>query len=216
MPFRHRKGNRRGAIELSITGIVVLIIAITVLGLILGFVRNYFKSVGERVEAPIKEIEETVKNQLAASGKTIALSPEDIDISKGQLKDIWIGTRNLFSADDSEKTSVCHRLEFSCLQPFTGQECVPGQPLPTFIGGLDANGEKPQSNWFTSILARLDIENLGFLVRQAKLKIPVNIKPDTYEMEARLYSSNPKAPCSENPGWDESPVDRLRFTLTVK
>jgi hypothetical protein len=207
--------NKKGAIELSITGIVVLIIAITVLGLILGFVRGYFKKAAEGVETPLKEIEDTVKRQLESSGRTVIISPEDVELKSGSSKEVFLGARNLQSSPEAPR--ICHLIGVYCLSPFTGESCTE-QGNDVLVAGRSP--ESPEAvtgsaSWFSLLKSNPDIDNLGSFVQKATMKVPRAVKPDTYDMELRLFYDTGLQPCTQASGnWEQ--VDSYRFSLTIK
>lgn len=60
--------NRKGALELSINAIVILIIALAVLGLIIGFVVSQFGSLGEQIRPTENTADATAQNTITLPG----------------------------------------------------------------------------------------------------------------------------------------------------
>src|SRR3989344_3134505 len=93
--------NNRGALELSITAIVVLIIAITVLSLGVGFIKKQFGAGTELVEGQFSEIKQKLKEQMKESGELLVFSvPEEV--TKGTPQNIQVGVLNTAANPNSQ------------------------------------------------------------------------------------------------------------------
>jgi len=68
---------KKGSLDLSINAIVILVLAITMLGLGLAFTKGMFSKFSNRLDVP-------VSNVLATKDEQIALSTEDLQITKGK------------------------------------------------------------------------------------------------------------------------------------
>ena len=85
---------KKGSLNLSINAIVVLILAVTMLGLGLGFMKTMFaKAVGqfEDVSASMKE---QLLDDLKSTDERIALNVFAVDMRKGDTKKIYLGVKN--------------------------------------------------------------------------------------------------------------------------
>lgn len=92
---------KKASLTLSINAIVILILAITMLGLGLAFMRNIFgKATGEFNEIS-GEIQRQVVEQMKESDKIIDLSGSVYDIEPGEKKMAYIGFRN--DGEDTKK-----------------------------------------------------------------------------------------------------------------
>ena len=85
---------KRGSLNLSINAIVVLILAITMLGLGLAFMRNIFGGATEEFQQTTGEIEKQMIEQMKDSNKEISLNRPKIDIKMGDKQQIFIGLKN--------------------------------------------------------------------------------------------------------------------------
>jgi hypothetical protein len=85
---------KRGSLNLSINAIVVLILAITMLGLGLAFMRNIFGGATEEFEKTSGEIEKQMIEQMKDSNKVVSLSRPKVTIEIGEKDQIFIGLKN--------------------------------------------------------------------------------------------------------------------------
>jgi hypothetical protein len=182
------KFNKKAALELSITAIVVLIIAITVLGLGIGFIKKQFGAGTELVTKELSNIKEQLKEQVRTGGELLVFSvPEQASI--GKPVNTFIGVRN--TAANPEGDTVCFRVEIKCRKPFTpGESCVSDVQGPVAVGGYDPdNAWEPvtgKNNWFKSILGEFDLTDYEGDVYDAVMLVK-GIKPDSYQMEINVY-----------------------------
>jgi hypothetical protein len=85
--------NKRASLELSIRAIVIVILAMTLLGLGLGFVRNMFQDIGGITTDVTEQIKEQITAQLRTSGEKLSF-PATVALSRGELKTLIIGVQN--------------------------------------------------------------------------------------------------------------------------
>ena len=90
--------SRKASLELSINAIVILILAITMLGLGLGFMRNIFGSATQQFTQVTGEVEKQMIEQLKSSGKIVDLDRPKITVKRGDTEQIYIGFKNVDSA----------------------------------------------------------------------------------------------------------------------
>ena len=189
--------NKKAALELSITAIVVLIIAITVLGLGIGFIKKQFGAGTKLVEKELSNIKEQLKEQVRTGGELLVFSvPEQVSI--GKPESVIIGVRN--TAANPEGDEVCFRVEVKCKKPFTpGSQCVQDVTGQVAVGGYDStNNWEPvtgRNNWFKSILGEFDLKNYEGDVYDAELLVK-GLKPDSYQMEITIYKEPEDKACN--------------------
>ena len=197
--------NNRGALELSITAIVVLIIAITVLSLGVGFIKKQFGAGTELVEGQFSEIKQKLKEQMKESGELLVFSvPEEV--TKGTPQNIQVGVLNTAanpnSQDDPKQDSVCFRVEVKCIKPFApGGECIDGKSNPVIVGGWDSSsadfGALPSDqNWFKRLLGEFNLKNYEGDVFDGVMLVK-GIKSDSYSMEVNVYKSPGDLKCED-------------------
>ena len=105
--------NKKGAIELSITTIIILILGITMLGLSLVFVTNIFSEGTEEFEKAIDVVDKQFIEQLKQTEKVIALDRPKLDIERSAADQIYIvfNNKNAFDKNFNIMASTsCSRL----------------------------------------------------------------------------------------------------------
>jgi len=85
---------KRGSLNLSINAIVVLILAITMLGLGLSFMRNIFGGATEEFTKVSGTVEKQMIDQMKESNKVVDLSNPNLEIEIGGSDQIFIGLKN--------------------------------------------------------------------------------------------------------------------------
>jgi len=88
--------NKKGALALSINAIVILIIAITMLGLALGFTRGMFGKISTQIEEKISEEPEP---PIPTGADTVTLSKESIITRAGETVILKISLYNPTNED---------------------------------------------------------------------------------------------------------------------
>lgn len=188
--------NKKAALELSITAIVVLIIAITVLGLGIGFIKKLFGAGTEQISGELSKIKEQIKEQVRTGGELLVFSvPEEVQV--GKPKNTFVGVRN--TADNPNADRVCFRVEVKCIKPFTpGAYCDPRNNRNNIaVGGYDmVNNEyvAGNNNWFKSILGEFNLRDFEGDVYDAVMLVR-GVKPDSYAMEINVYKATNDFAC---------------------
>jgi len=108
MKLRHIGRNKKGGLQISINAIVILILAITVLGIGLGFIRGMFSQTIGQLGEVSKDIEKDMINRIRDSDDRLALREENIELKKSAEKTIYFGVRN----EEDDPTSF--GIEFLC------------------------------------------------------------------------------------------------------
>lgn len=194
------KFNKKAALELSITAIVVLIIAITVLGLGIGFIKKLFGAGTEQISGELAKIKQTIKEQVRTGGELLVFSvPEEVQI--GKPKGTFVGVRN--TADNPAGDRVCFRVEVRCIKPFTPNSyCDPRAGRNNIaVGGYDMENNEYVSgntNWFKSILGEFDLRDFEGDVYDAEMLVR-GVKPDSYAMEINVYKELDNKNCEAGP-----------------
>ena len=100
--------NKRGSLALSTNAIVVLIIAITILGLSLAFTRNIFGSLGSQIEDIGGQ---TLIDNPPSYDDPLTLSKAEFDVRRGESVSIGVGFFNYLDGDASASVSLnsCYR-----------------------------------------------------------------------------------------------------------
>lgn len=207
--------NKKAALELSITAIVVLIIAITVLGLAIFFIKNLFKGGTEIFTGELAKIKDQLRKNLEESGELVVFSKGTLlEAKRGEKVDFYIGVRNTGTA------TKCYRIAMRCIKPFTpvdqGGQCTDAAATDALVGGVEVDGvTRPTGteNWFPRILSEFDIR--GGDIEVIPVTLQVVGKPDTYLGAADIYEAN--ADCATATTWParESPWQSKRFHVIL-
>jgi len=91
--------NKKGDLSLSINAIVILILAITMLGLGLAFMRNIFNQAGEQITAVSASVDKQMIDQMKAGSKTIDINQPRVQIKKGTSSQVVLGFKNVGDSD---------------------------------------------------------------------------------------------------------------------
>lgn len=86
--------SKRGTLNISIEAIVIVVIAMTILGLALGFVKGLFGDIGGLSESTFNKISEDLNTNLATSEAPLLFSNTKLTISRGDDSLQGIGVRN--------------------------------------------------------------------------------------------------------------------------
>lgn len=107
---RHKKAS----LQLSINAIVVLILAITLLGLGLGFIKKQFGAVEAQFTAVGEEIKSGIIEKIQASGELLVFNRIDVTVGKGKPEDFYMGIKNTQTAEDQ------FTVTFECISAIGG------------------------------------------------------------------------------------------------
>ncbi len=210
--FSHKKG-----LELPITAIVVLIIAITFLSLVILFIKKGFGTSTELVFGELAKIKDQLRKNLEESGELFVMSEgTELEIRKGTPRDYFFGIRN------TAPKKVCYRIAVRCLKPFTpDNRCsTAGVTGPILVGGVEPDGRiRPVTSdkWFPKINDELDIPSGDIEISPVKMQIAGAVKPDTYLMEVNIYKELNDNDCTMASNWptSEEPYTTKRFHVIV-
>lgn len=86
--------NKKSALELSINTIVIVVIAITILGLALYFTRNVFTTIGDDFFIVNEQLKSQIETALSQSDEPLYFPVTDIQVNKGDSKTFSLGIRN--------------------------------------------------------------------------------------------------------------------------
>ncbi len=96
------KLKKRGAIELSMTTIIVIVIGVTLLILGLTWVRGMFEKIGSITDAQLDAAKVEISQKMQASDK-FYISGTSINAEPGKTRTINIGVQNIGEQDTSAK-----------------------------------------------------------------------------------------------------------------
>jgi len=85
---------KKASLELSIRTIVVIILAMTLLGLGLGFIRNTFTDIGGLSGDVSEQIRQQIQDDLITNDKKLSFPKTEVKIDKGKSEILTVGIRN--------------------------------------------------------------------------------------------------------------------------
>ena len=103
--------NKKGALELSVSTIIIIVIGVTLLVLGLVFVQGTFRKVTELSEGAFRAADEQIQNNMGASDK-IYIPGQTFEVDSGESSTINIGVQN-FKESGSEPKSSPFKIDVS-------------------------------------------------------------------------------------------------------
>lgn len=174
-----RRVTKKGSLQLSINAIVILILAITLLGLGLGFIKKQFGTVTAKFEEASQEIENEIIDKIRSSGEILAFDKISLTAERGKPQQFYIGVKNTDGAN-----TRCYKFEFTCSQSLSSDYCA----SPLVVGGGVASDDGGKA-WFTTFKG-MTIEALDVQVAPVKLQI-ADAPQDSYNLRIKLYQNQP-------------------------
>ena len=92
--------NKKSSLELSIRTIVVVVLAMTLLGLGLGFIRSMFENLGETTFSVQDQIKQQILEDLRTGDKKLSFPTSEIKIGKQASKILAVGVKNTEEISD--------------------------------------------------------------------------------------------------------------------
>lgn len=105
---------KKGSLQLSINAIVVLILAITMLGLGLSFMRSMFGKTTGQLDDLNEGITDQLIEDIRKSGAKLTFDKEDIKIERGDEDEIYFGVKNVLSSDPDNPDGKSFGIDVSC------------------------------------------------------------------------------------------------------
>ncbi len=112
--------NHKGDLNLSVSAVVILILAVTMLGLGLAFIKNIFGGAIEDLNKVREDIRDNVIKDLRNSNERLGFYQEDIRVKRAGKKDVYFGVKNELNG---EKT---FGVGMECLQQMTTSATATG------------------------------------------------------------------------------------------
>ncbi len=157
--------NRKGAVEMSLNLIIMLIIGIVVLGLVIGFVNSLVNKGKGTFENQIGEQDQLKLDEVSNCKDNLCILPKPtVTVRKGEQNKVYIKVRNVGD---------------------TNMNCNPGLLLPEGdcrINVFIISGSEPNTNLFASTAgdnAKFTLEGQGFVALQSGTEA------------SRMYTINP-------------------------
>lgn len=210
-----RRINKKGAIEITATAIVVFIIAIVVLGAVIYFVQSFFPDVFSLVGTQLEQTKQKLRAQVVPGEKIAFDFGSELKLKSGEKKEVYLGLQNDYTNPSPDKDSICYRVGIKCIKPFNKESCTEGEN-DIYVGGADSQGTTYKT-WFGSanLLKGWDIRNNDFDV-QGPISVQARVASDTYLMKVEVYKAQDDASCSGNPSFEAKPYATKQFRLIVQ
>lgn len=206
--------NKKAALELSINAVVILILAVTILSLGIGFIRSQFGALTERFTEVSAEIKSELINKIRETGELLVFNRVEIEIKLGKPADFYIGIKNTAPNVNDATKPVCFIPAIKCIRALNGA-CFDGRNN-IYVGGSDMNlgvGNPPETKWF-SLFPEVDIRTGEVGVYPVTLQIAQAV-PDTYLMEFEVYKYQDGSDCSAGGSVDERPYQSKQFFIKL-
>ena len=108
------KGNKKGAIELSITTIIVIVLGVTLLSLGLIFVRGIFSQVEQLTKRSFETAEGEI-GRISGVDSLITISPRRVDVAKGSATTVDVIIANFETETINVQASVDSPQDIDCV-----------------------------------------------------------------------------------------------------
>ena len=143
--------NKRASLEISIQAIVIVVLAMTLLGLGLGFIRGMFKNVGGLTEQVTEDVRNKIGKQLIESDEKVAFPRSQVSIKRGEAVILDVGIRN------KGNDNINYRMQ---IHEVTGPAGVTGSALSDTL------------HWFQYSTVQHTLSAADFDIRQIKITVP--------------------------------------------
>lgn len=165
--------NRKASLELSIRAIVIIVLAMTLLGLGLTFTKNIFGSVEELSASTFDKVSDQLQRDLVNNDEKLAFSQSKIDIERGESSLLGWGVKNENNA------------KLSYWADFTAIKCP----------GICPIKEELNTKWFTfkynpegnNTLLLYSVDVAEHSIKRVDLSIPRNAEPGLYLIDLSIY-----------------------------
>ena len=204
--------NKKAALELSINAIVVLILAITILGLGIGFIRGQFGGLSEQFTQVRSEIKDQLLEKIQESGELLVFNRAELQASIGKTEVFYIGIKNNQPNADGEG-SVCYRSSVRCIKPLrAGNFCsATAQANNVIVGGYNDGTVTQGDEWFR-MFDEIDINDNDVGVFPITVQIARG-SPDTYAMEMVITKDSANKDCDSTSGIFEEYQSKQFFVV---
>ncbi len=216
--------NKKGAIEITATAIVVLIIAIVVLGSMIYFIKQFFGETTGLIQEQLESVKQNLRKTITDARVSVAFDfGEELKLERGKEKTVFLAMKNNYGG---KKGKVCYRVGVKCERAFSPDNKCPSSPSQNdvYVGGYNFNsGTKtfvtPANRWFTSILPDWNVKNNEIDIEPARIQMTRGT-PDTYLMELVVKvapeSSGDRMNCEDakNSEFEEYDSKSFRILLT--
>src|SRR3989338_2623437 len=188
---------KKGALELSINAIVIIVLAMTLLGLGLGFIRSQFTSIGEIGTGVQEQIKQQILEDLRTGNKKLSFPTSEVHINRRDASVIAMGIKNLESREINFLISI---------QPIGTLEA-------TEVNFRYQNESSDPSTFYPFILGPAESE-----VYPIRIETGTSTGTNTYAVRVDYAVKSTDCSTTVVGGWCkvESPYAQKTFFLTVQ
>ncbi len=151
--------NKRASLEISIQAIVIVVLAMTILGLGLGFVRSMFKNITSTAEDVSEQVRQKILDDLITGDKKVSFPKTEIIIDRGGSTVLTVGIRN------KKDVNLFYKMQFT---PISASPEVTDTELQQFVDYFQFSNQE-----YSLSAADSDIRNI-------RLSLPTTVKTGSY------------------------------------
>ena len=169
-----RRSHKKASLEISVQAIVIVVLAMTLLGLGLGFVRNLFTSISSTTEDVQAQVKQRILDDLITNDKKLSFPKTEIRIDKGASEVLTVGLRN------KKDTPLSYYLSFKFI----------ATPAGTGATATILNDPAALIQWFQFDGSPTQIPSADSAVRSVRLTVPtsVTVAGTTYSITQGSYA----------------------------
>jgi hypothetical protein len=198
---------KKGSLNLSINAIVVLIMAITLLGLGLGFMKSMFASTTSQFEDINDDLKNTLINDIRNTGGRIVFDKEDISAKKGDSIDVYFGLRNDLGEDNTFEIMGSGRINNNDKPgKWEGSGSIIGCYDSVADGAVVSGQNKETDDIVFETITKKYLEDGEIDVKKLVIKVRSKAKSSVYQCSMII----------EDPSNRGSMYDRKDFLITVQ
>ena len=151
--------NKKASLEMSIQAIVIVVLAMTLLGLGLGFIKGMFRNITSTTEDVSEQVRQKVLDDLIQGDKKISFPKSEIIVNKGESTVLTVGIRN------KNNDNLKYKIRFT---PISGPGAV----------ALDQTGAG--TRWFQYDDSEYTLKSAESEVRNIRIDIPTTVGTGSY------------------------------------
>lgn len=155
--------NKKASLEISIQAIVIVVLAMTLLGLGLGFIKGMFGRINPLTEDVTEHVKQQVLEDLRSGDKKISFPQSEIVIERGSSKVLTLGIKN------KETSTFEYELSFSAISG------------PDDSGtGIEDKTPTQYDSWFQIVTPKSVINTAEVQLRSIRVSIPKTAVAGSY------------------------------------
>lgn len=154
--------NKKASLEISIQAIVIVVLAMTLLGLGLGFIKGMFKNIGSTTEDVSEQVRQRVLDDLVSSDKKVSFPKTEVIVDKGSATVLTVGIRN------KEDLDLTYRLRFKAV---SHQDST---------GAINPLSEDGLESWFQYETTDYTLKAADSDIRNIRINVPKSAASGSY------------------------------------